>query len=100
MKRGGIDRGPGFAFSHRLIPGALTHRSLQERMMVGKKGTLQKIADAVGDAVQAVAVGLGVEPEPDAPKPKAARKAAQKEAIERAEKSKVAARKTARRRAG
>lgn len=68
--------------------------------MARKKGTLQKIADAVEDAVQAVAVGLGADPEPADPQPKSARKAAQKEAIVRAEKTKVAARKTASRRGG
>jgi len=69
-------------------------------MMAEKKGTLQKIAEAVEDAVQAVAAGFGAEAEPADPKPKSARKADQKEAIERAEMAKVAARKTARRRAG
>ena len=46
--------------------------------MSEKKGRLQTIMDAVGDAVQAAAAEVGLtEPEPaPAPQPKAARKAA------------------------
>ncbi len=68
--------------------------------MAKKKGALEQIADAVGDAVQAVAVevGLTTEDAPKARRPKISRKAAQKKVIARVEQeqqeSKVARRST------
>lgn len=60
--------------------------------MAGKKGPLETIADAVGDAVQTVAVEVGLIGEPE-PQPKAVRKAARKALVARA----AAAKKTIRR---
>jgi len=48
------------------------------------KGTLQKIVDAVGEAVQEVAATVGLAdpvPEAPAPKPKSVRKSARKAAV-------------------
>lgn len=55
--------------------------------MARKKGPLQQITDAVEGAVQAVAVEVGLSPEhaESAPRSRAARKAAHKEVIARAE---------------
>ncbi len=55
--------------------------------MSEKKGSLQKIMDAVGDAVHAVAAEVGLtEPEPTpVPKPKAVRKSARKAAVAKVE---------------
>ena len=58
-----------------------------------KKGTLRRIADAVGGAVQTAAAGVGLttRPGPEAagdvpmPQPKSARKAGQKASVARAE---------------
>ena len=57
--------------------------------MAETKGSLEKIADAVGEAVQAVAVGVGLASEPE-PQPKAIRKAERKAMITRVEKAKKA----------
>lgn len=61
--------------------------------MSGKKGSLQKIMDAVGDAVQAVATEVGLtEPEPaPVPKSKAVRKSARKAAVAQVEQAREAA---------
>jgi hypothetical protein len=61
--------------------------------MSEKTGPLQKIMDAVGDAVQSVAAEVGLtEPEPTpVPKPKAVRKSARKAAVAQMEQAKGAA---------
>jgi hypothetical protein len=61
--------------------------------MSEKKGRLQTIMDAVGDAVQAVAAEVGLtEPEPTpVPQPKAVRKSARKAAVAKVESAQVAA---------
>ena len=58
-----------------------------------QKGPLQKIVDAVGEAVQAVAVEVGLsDPEPvTTPKPKAVRKSARKAAVAKVEQEQKAA---------
>jgi hypothetical protein len=64
--------------------------------MPGRRGTLQKIADAVEDVVQTVAVETGLVENPLKPKPKAVRKAVRKAKVARAEKEKREARWTKR----
>lgn len=64
--------------------------------MPGKRGTLRKIADAVEDVVQTVAVETGLVDDPEEPKPKAVRKAVRKAKVARAEKEKRDARWTKR----
>ena len=61
--------------------------------MSEQKGLLQKITDAVGDAVQAVAAEVGLtEPEPaPAPKPKSVRKSVRKAAVAKVEHAQEAA---------
>ena len=64
--------------------------------MATKKGALEKIAEAVGDAVEAVAVNVGLsEPDPEH-KPKAARKAERKARVAEVEETKKSARKARR----
>jgi len=59
--------------------------------MAGRRGTLEKIADAVEEVVVAVTVSTGLAPEPE-PKSKTARKAKRKATIVRAAQAKEAAR--------
>ena len=60
--------------------------------MAGATGRLRRIADAVGEAVQAVAAGAGLAAGPTIllpsdPQPKATRKAGRKAAVARAERA-------------
>ncbi len=59
--------------------------------MATKKGTLRRVADAVGDAFQAVAAGVGLGAGPEPAEPKVNRKSSQKAAIKRAEEAKKVA---------
>jgi hypothetical protein len=59
--------------------------------MSEEKGTLQRIADAVGGAVQAVAAEVGLAGPDPAPKPKAVRKSVRKAAVAKVELAKQAA---------
>jgi len=61
-----------------------------ESEMAGRKGPLEKLAEAVEEVVVAVTVSTGLAPEPE-PKSKTARKAKRKAAIARAEEAKKAA---------
>jgi hypothetical protein len=63
--------------------------------MTEEKGPPQKMVDTVGDAVQAVAVGIGLaDPEPAiTPKSKSVRKSARKAAVAKVEEGQKAVRK-------
>lgn len=57
--------------------------------MAGKKGALAKVVEAVSDAVETVAMNVGLTPQPEpAHQPKAARKAERKVKVAQAEETK------------